>query len=363
MKQISRFILVAVLILSVTVLNAQQKPKIVFQDLNHDFGTFKEEDGPQTTSFEFTNSGDVPLVLNSVRASCGCTTPKWTREPVAPGQKGTIQVSYNPQNRPGKFTKSVTVQSNAETPVVNLTISGVVEQREKTIAELYPRLLDKLRVRTNTISIGRITSNESKTGTLELVNDTDEPVTVGFKSVPPHIVATIKPEVIPPKGKAEIKAKYDASQKEVFGYTSDRIYLIIDGDDNYRNAITLSATVEEDFSKLSPEDLANSPVATWDSESFDFGTIAQDDKVEHSFELKNNGKRDLIIRNVRSSCGCTAVTPAKKVIPAGDSVPIKVVFDSKGKRGRQSKTITVITNDPKNSTTTLRISSNVETES
>jgi hypothetical protein len=67
----------------------------------------------------------------------------------------------------------------------------------------------------------------------------------------------------------------------------------------------------------------------------------------------------LIIRNVKTSCGCTAVSPEKNIVPAGDSVPLKVEFNSAGKLGRQNKTITVITNDPKNPTTILRIASNI----
>ncbi|NQU87315.1 MAG: DUF1573 domain-containing protein [Mariniphaga sp.] len=363
MKHIIRLMFVLVFVAGVTIVSAQQKPKIVFENMRHDFGTFKEEAGVQTTTFEFTNKGEVPLVLNNVRASCGCTTPKWTREPVAPGQKGSIQVSYNPKGRPGKFSKAVTVQSNAETPVINLSIAGVTEQREKTLAELYPRKIGDLMVRTNTISFSRIKSNEVKTGSLELVNDTDEPVTIGFKTVPKHVKAVVTPNVVPPKGKSVLKVTYDAKGKETYGYASDRIYLIINGDDNYRNAVSLSATIEEDFSHLSAEEMANSPVVAFDSNTHDFGKISQGDKVEHSFTLTNSGKRDLVIRNIRSSCGCTAVTPAETVISSGKSVPIKVVFDSKGKRGRQSKTITVITNDPKTPTTTLRVSSNVETES
>jgi hypothetical protein len=75
--------------------------------------------------------------------------------------------------------------------------------------------------------------------------------------------------------------------------------------------------------------------------------MKQGEKKDHTFNLTNDGKSELIIRNVRSSCGCTAVAPSKKVIAPGESVPIKVTFDSRGKRGRQSKSITVITNDPK----------------
>jgi hypothetical protein len=141
-----------------------------------------------------------------------------------------------------------------------------------------------------------------------------------------------------------------------------RVYLNVDGQDDYRNSIAVSTTLEEDFSKLSAEDLKSAPVVSYDSESFDFGDIKPSSKNEHVFSLKNAGKKDLIIRDVKSSCGCTAVSPSKNVVPSGESVPLKVVFDSTGKSGRQNKTITVITNDPKNPTTVLRISSNIVTQ-
>ena len=63
--------------------------------------------------FVFTNNGNQPLVLTAVKASCGCTTPSWTKEPVLPGQSGHIKASYNSKNRPGRFHKSITITSNA----------------------------------------------------------------------------------------------------------------------------------------------------------------------------------------------------------------------------------------------------------
>jgi len=138
-----------------------------------------------------------------------------------------------------------------------------------------------------------------------------------------------------------------------------RIYLNVDGQDDYRNSIAVSTTLEEDFSKMTPAELATAPQVKYDVESFDFGDIKPNSKVEHTFNLKNIGKRDLIIRDVKSSCGCTAVSPSKNMIASNENVPLKVVFDATGKSGRQNKTITVITNDPKNPTTILRISSNI----
>ncbi len=333
--------------------------KIDFETLEHDFGSFKEEAGPQTYSFKFVNNGASPLILNNVRASCGCTTPQWTKEPVAPGREGFIRVSYDPRNRPGPFNKTVTVSSNAENATTILRIKGAVEQRERTLAELYPREIGPLRAKTNQLSFVNINENEVKTEELELVNDTDQPVKIEFKTPPSHLTAKAVPETIPAKGKGKISVTYDAKQLNTYGFMMNRIYMNINGDSNYRYSIGVSATIEEDFSALSSEELANAPVVSFNAKAHDFGDINQGDAVEYTFTIKNEGERDLIIRNVKTSCGCTAVTPEKKIISQNEVVPLKVKFDSKGKRGRQNKSITVITNDPKNPTTILRVSTNI----
>lgn len=363
MKRLVQIIAVFGFLAVYTFAVAQEKPKIVFDKTDHNFGSFQESAGEQAVVFKFTNTGKVPLILNSVNASCGCTTPKWTREPVAPNGTGEITVSYNPANRPGAFTKSVTINSNAENAVTVLTISGQVEQRQKTLAELYPREIGDLRVKTNHISFAQLKQTAVETQELELINDTDKPITVGFQTVPAHIKAAVVPEVIPAKGKGTLVLNYDAKAANTYGFASHRIFLSLNGSKDYKYSIGVSATIEEDFSVLTPEQMSNAPVASFNEMSHDFGTMKQGDKKDFTFVLTNKGKSDLHIRNVRSSCGCTAVAPSQKVISAGQSAPIKVTFDSRGKRGRQSKAITVITNDPKNPTSTLRISSDVSTES
>lgn len=93
----------------------------------HDFGTVKEEGGPVTTEFVFTNTGDTPLVIISANASCGCTHPKYPTDPIKPGGKGVIKVTYLPKGRPGEFNKSIKVRTNAKNAKkVTLKISGVV---------------------------------------------------------------------------------------------------------------------------------------------------------------------------------------------------------------------------------------------
>lgn len=107
--------------------------ELKFKTEKHDFGTVPE--GPQAKfDFDFVNEGKEPLILSNVQASCGCTTPEWPKEPILPGKSAKITAIYNTQGRPGQFTKSITVTSNAKTPSVVLMISGTVEKAPATTA-------------------------------------------------------------------------------------------------------------------------------------------------------------------------------------------------------------------------------------
>ena len=83
--------------------------EITFSNLEYDYGTImKGADG--SCEFKFKNTGNEPLILSNVHASCGCTIPSWTKEPVMPGKEGVIKVTYN-TNRIGAISKSITVES------------------------------------------------------------------------------------------------------------------------------------------------------------------------------------------------------------------------------------------------------------
>lgn len=89
-----------------------------------DFGKIPQGK-PVTHEFKFTNTGKVPLVLSSVNASCGCTTPEWTKEPIPPGKSGSIKATFNAAGV-GPFNKNVTVNANVEGGATYLTIKGEV---------------------------------------------------------------------------------------------------------------------------------------------------------------------------------------------------------------------------------------------
>ena len=110
----------------------QNAPEIEFDKTVHDYGTVPYQ-GDGKCEFKFTNTGKEPLILTNVRSSCGCTVPKWPREPILPGQSDVIKVEYK-TNRIGKINKTITVQSNAKTSSLVLRIQGQVLKPEASTA-------------------------------------------------------------------------------------------------------------------------------------------------------------------------------------------------------------------------------------
>lgn len=117
-------------LVSLTV-NAQEKvAKIEFKQTTIDYGTI-EKGANGLRTFEFTNTGDAPLIISKVSSSCGCTVPKKPEGPIMPGETGEIEVKYD-TNRVMPIRKTITVLSNADTPTVSLSIKGNVIDPSKT---------------------------------------------------------------------------------------------------------------------------------------------------------------------------------------------------------------------------------------
>lgn len=114
----------------------KNQAEIEFDTEVHDFGIIPQG-VPATYTFTFKNTGKDPLIITNATATCGCTTPEWTREPIKKGEKGYIKATYNAAN-PGVFTKQVTVLSNGKRGTVMLTLKGDVKTPEHVTPTATP---------------------------------------------------------------------------------------------------------------------------------------------------------------------------------------------------------------------------------
>jgi hypothetical protein len=121
-----KIILLAVLFVSV---NCMAQTSVKFATISHTFGKIKQNK-PATYEFAFTNNGTKPLVIETATAECGCTTPVYTKLPIAKGKTEKIKVTYNAANT-GSFKKNVTVKfANVAEPTI-LIIDGEVVASKK----------------------------------------------------------------------------------------------------------------------------------------------------------------------------------------------------------------------------------------
>jgi len=338
----------------------QRVASLTFKEETFDFGKIKEADGPVNHVFTFTNTGSIPLLVQNVQPSCGCTTPEWTKQPVMPGAKGFIKATFDPSGRPGTFEKSVTVYSNADRASVILKFTGAVIPKPLTLQDEYRFTMGDLKLNSSYISFGRLNPTSKRDTIVNIINAGKEPITIKFMGIPNSLKLIVNPEVLKPNQKGTIKISYDASKAKDWGFLFEYVNLNINNKIDMANKITVSSTIEEDFSKLTPTQLEKAAKVKFENTTYNFGTIKEGQKADYEFKFKNEGKTDLILRKVTTSCGCTTTTPKEMTVKPGDSSSIKIVFDSTGKKGTQNKTVTVITNDPKGPNVMLWIKGIVE---
>ncbi len=324
-----------------------QTAKIEYSKDTHDFGTVEETGGPVEYRFVFTNKGTVPLQIQDVKASCGCTTPSWTREPVLPGKTGHIVAKYNPANRPGAFTKTLTITSNAEESVTRLTIKGMVNPKNKTPDLEYPVKVGNIRMRYKSLHMGDVSTQSPVTKKFDLYNDSDHPIafTPG-KDVPAYMKISFEPQTIPAKSAGKLVLEYDGKAKNDFGTVIDNFSIVTDEANDNVKEMSVQTSIQEYFPPMTTEELAKAPRLSINEESYDFGTIKSGEKVVREFVLTNTGKSPLNIRATKSTCSCAITELPKKDLKPGESVTMKVVFDSSNRRGTERKSINIYTNDP-----------------
>lgn len=360
MKKVSFLLVFALTVCSVYGQMAVTSLKM--SETQHDFGAFKEEAGRQTYDFTVSNTGNQPLVIQNIVASCGCTTPEWTKGPIPPGGKGKITAIYDPKDRPGAFNKTLSVYTNTQPQVTVLTIKGEVTPREKTIEELFTFPIGGVRFESVQLAFTNIKKNDKKMRVMQVVNTSKEPVMIEFENVPAHLTIKANPETLKPGQKGLIEGTFDATKNNAWGTTSDMLRIKLNGVPQTNQYFYVSANLVEDFSKLTKEELANAPVFKLDATTVDLGKIKGSSQNEVEFKFTNAGKTDLFIRHVRATCGCTAIQQGTQGvgIKPGQSSSIKATFNSGGYSGKVTKAIYVYANDPLKSEVVLMLTADVE---
>jgi hypothetical protein len=328
---------------------AQQAEPLIFNETTHDFGTIDEQAGNADFEFSFTNNSGRPITIVSVAASCGCTTPGWTKETIDQGKKGFVKASYNPKGRPGYFNKTLTVNTNLNGPPTVLTIKGTVtnNEMENDVSRLTAST-GSIHMRANEINFGKIFINRpASMQEMPLYNAGNKTIRIDSIVAPQYLKVDLI-DSIKAQQKVSMKVTYNAMLRNQYGFLSDRIELYTNDDVMPRKTFPVFATVEEYFLPVSAEDADKIPVMSMEVQSVDFGDFNMGSTLEKSVKVRNTGKKELAIRFVQPNCGCITVKTDKQKAKPGEEVKVTIAWRSEGKHGAQHKAVTIYSTDPVN---------------
>lgn len=335
--------------------------KMVFDSYTYDFGNIREVDGDVSHTFRFTNEGTLPLVINSVGVSCGCTYPQFSKEPVLPGKGGEMKITFDPTNRPGKFEKVINVATNDPRGSIRLTITGQVEGRPRTIQDDYPyAVTGGLRIADRSLVLGTLPRGKATVRTVGIANGGKAPVKVGIvaSSLPAWLTVRPAKATLSPGERSEIVMTFDASKADLWGKFHCRFALAVNGAEQ-PDPVNATVIFAEDFSALSRAELKLAPRADYSSFFYHFSDQPQGRTLTRQFQISNGGEKDLIIRHIGPTSDRIEATTDQTVIKAGDTATLTVKLHTEGATGRLSEGITVVTNDPARPARDIRVLANI----
>ncbi len=333
---------------------------LLFQEKIHDFGEILEQNGNADHRFVFTNNSGRPVRIISVQASCGCTTPDWTKETIAHGKTGFVAASFDPKGRPGYFNKSLTITTNLSDSPIILQVKGTVVSILSTKVESLTAAHGSLKFRNNSFNVGKIFINkESPPSEYAVVNEGKK--TIHFDTVvsPVYIQVTV-PDSLGPGARGVVKISYSAKVKNQFGFQSDNIEMITDDDLSPVKSFSVYATIQEFFPPLSADELAKAPMLAFEKYEVDFLRVKQGPAIENRISFLNKGKKNLELRYMQGNCSCVVASTDKQTLKPGESATLIIKFITEGRAGTQNKAVTIYSNDPRNPVQRITITGYIE---
>ena len=283
-----RTLLLIFTLLTVT-LAAVAQPRISSNKETHNFGQI-EWKKPVTVEYTITNTGNEPLVLTNVTTSCACAVADWTKEPIAPGAKGTVKASFDAKAL-GRFDKSIGIYSNATPNLVYLKFTGEVVQEIKDYSKLLPYAIGNIRIDRDEFSFPDVYRGQQPSMTFSIANLSDRP---------------------------------------------------------YDNEIPVSAILLPDFSRMTEKDSLNAPSIHISETNIDLSIpLIKKNKVSHDILIANAGKTPLVISKLQVFNSSVGVRLKKTVIPPDGMTKLKVTIHKRDVGNKKHHLrILMITNDP-----------------
>lgn len=330
----------------------------VWLSKSHDFGAFDENLGTVYCDFKLVNTGSEPMAIIGVRANCGCTRPEFSTEPIAPGDTAVIRVGFDPTGRPGRFNKRINVDCSVDPTRTVLSISGTVIGAANTLKSRYPIEVGPVRMRTSVVAYGKVLKGETMGQYIDAYNASCDTLYPRVEGAPNYVNTIVQPAAVPPGEQFMISTILHSEQTDQWGVVTDSMFFYPDKSADEGRKIETVAIIEENFSRLTPEQLANAPLLDTSVTSIDLAQVSKSDgQLKRTFEIFNRGKSPLVIRAISCIDQAVAVELKNKTIKPGKKGKVTVTVTPSLIKSDEllNARINIIANDPQHPSMMVRV--------
>ena len=321
--------------MTLSVATAGAQAAIEWLDTICDVGVFDEGAPPLAGSVRFANVGDSPVIITHVQPTCGCTAAGYPSTATQPGDTAEIRLVYTPIGRPGPFSKDIFVYTDCEGQKKTvIAVTGRMRGTPESIDRYYPARAGGQRLSRVTLPAGEQTRGRMRNVTTVVYNTRPDTVVLtaadtigtslaaGNNYLSVHLVNPI----VEPAGACSIAIFVDTRFAPQWGFNEDTVTLYARPLNTALPADTIrlvvTAIVNEDFSTLNAEQMADAPVAALSTKHIDIGDIATGTRpAPVVFRVKNSGRTDdLIVRRVYTPGGGKADCSRRLLHPGEEAL-------------------------------------------
>ncbi|MBQ8863596.1 MAG: DUF1573 domain-containing protein [Rikenellaceae bacterium] len=326
---------------------AQQSQVLHFEHSTWNFGDIREIDGTVCHTFRATNLTDLPIVIERIYTSCGCTSTEYSTHPIKPGEMAEVKVCFDPVGREGEFDKRVNIILNGNRRET-ISVCGVVEGRPRTVEDEYPYyMVSGLRVDNTTFGMGTVQHGSAQSTVVNYINTSEQEIRPRVKFTKRSGVLRVTlPERIAPGERGQITLTYDLTiENKLYGNVVDKFTIESAGKHSAFPIYVAVIAVED----MTTADIETAPVARFSKRLCDWGVVAPDCGVLHqTVTLTNNGDEKLIVRWVeQKDTGILVTLRPGTIVPAGGSTTFEVTLDTEHyPMAEIYDAVGIVTNDP-----------------
>lgn len=310
---------------------------------------------PVTVEYNLKNTDTQPLTISKVYSSCGCTTARYPRKAIAPGESFSIEATYDARQM-GHFEKFLCIYTGAESPL-KLTFKGKVVDEIVDFTGEYPFTVGDFKTDANDIEFDDVNRGDRPMAKIHIFNATDHNLEPTALHLPNYLKATVSPSTIAPNHGGELLLKLESAFIRDNGLTQTDIYLGSEPGDKVSpdKAITVSTVLLPNF-EMTDAQRKMAPDMQLSANAFDLGAFKGKKKLKGSIDITNTGKSTLVISALQMFTSGIQVQLSSSTIRPGEKAQLKVTAIAKDlKQVRSIPRVLMITNDPDHSKVVLKV--------